>query len=180
MIRSLIKSSQSLENKKVDARYQYWIYNEYEMNWKEEADDLLLYDQGEFAIDALESWIGVEKVPAASCYNHQLDHHHEINLIIIMPSTWSSSFIMTSTGWSSWHQAGWSPKWWGQPCWFLRKCRYLRWHSQAEAVQCSSSTIWSQWWTMSMPTAPMMMMMMMNFTEMRITIIAMMMIVHKM
>ena len=41
--------------------------------------DHIFYDRGEFAIDALESWIGVEKVPAASCYNHQLDHHHEIN-----------------------------------------------------------------------------------------------------
>ena len=42
---------------------------------RNKTDDDLFYDQGAFAIDALESWIGIEKVPAASCYNHQLDHH---------------------------------------------------------------------------------------------------------
>ena len=40
--------------------------------------NIFFYDGGEFAIDALESWIGIEKVPAASCYNHQLDDDHDI------------------------------------------------------------------------------------------------------
>ena len=42
---------------------------------RKKTDDDLFNDQGAFAIDALESWIGIEKVPTASCYNHQLDHH---------------------------------------------------------------------------------------------------------